>query len=291
MYILQSKKFIVIVLVCLLLLVGLFVVLNDYSAKNKAKREELEEIYQLLYEQEMIKIEQNEIQREEEKKEHAIKEATYSPYQKLSDKTMLTSVFYLGDRNAYGKGLKNTNLSWKSLLKDKYTAFPGVSFRIEGTQNAEKPTGGTFVYLGRLFEAYRIAYKLDLMFLCIGTNGEEEDFGAKYEELVRIAKNVNRNCDVICIIEHNQIDSEAEAILSICEHYELTCVDMRPHFEGKEGLTFEDGYPNEQGHQLYSEVIFETLKRAVDEKIGPKEYKTEGLFLTSEDIKQIEERQ
>ena len=291
MYMLQNKKFLAFVSVCLSLLLGLVLVLNNYSAKNQAKREELEDIYESLYEQAMIEIEQNEIKREEERKEHLEKEATYSPYEKLNDKTMLTNVFYLGDRNAYGKGLKDTTNSWKSLLKDRYAEFPGESYRIEGTQSIEKPDGGTLDFLDRLFEAYKTAYKLDLLFLCAGTRGEEEDFGAKYEKIVRKAKNFNKNSDIICIIEHNQTDSEAEAILEICEHYELLFVDMRPLFVGKEAeLTFDDGYPNESGHQLYAEEIFKVLKAAVEEKRSAKEFKATGVFLTSEEIKETDKK-
>ena len=204
---------------------------------------------------------------------------------------LLASVFYLGDRNAYGKGLKDTADSWKSLLKSRYEEFPGESFRIEGTQSIERPDGGTLDFLDRLFDAYKTAYKLDLLFLCAGTRGEEKDFGAKYERIVREAKAFNKNSDVICIIEHNQTDSEAEAILEICEHYELLYVDMRPLFVGKEAeLTFDDGYPNESGHQLYADEIFRVLKAAVEEKRSAKEFKTTGVFLTSEEIKEIDRK-
>ena len=291
MYIFQYKRFVVLVLVCIALLFGLVIVLNNYSAKNQAKREELEGLYVSLYEQEMIKIERNEQKREDERKEHAEKEATFSPYQRLGDSSMLTSVFYLGDRNAYGKGLKDTSNAWKTLLKDKYETFPGESHRIEGTQQIERPDGGTFAYLNRAFDAYESAFKLDLLYLCIGTQGAEERFGAEYEKIVRRAKSYNKNSDVICIIEHNQIESEVDAILKICEHYELLYVDMRPYFEGKtETLTFEDGMPNEEGHKLYAEVIYKALSKAVEERRGTKEFKTTAVFLTSEEIEKVDNR-
>ena len=98
MNMLQNKKFLVFVSVCLLLLLGLVLVLNSYSAKNQAKREELEGIYESLYEQAMIEIEQNEIKRDQEKRERAIKEATYSPYEKLNDETMLACLCLLSRR-------------------------------------------------------------------------------------------------------------------------------------------------------------------------------------------------
>ena len=289
MFLFQYKRFLALVLICVLLLVGLVIVLNNYSASNRTKREELEGLYESLYEQEMIKIEQNEQKRENEKKTRAEKEATYSPYQKLGDTTMLTSILYLGDRNAYGKGLKDTDDSWKMVMREKYDIFPGETYRIEGTQNIEKPDGGIIAYLERLFDAYIGAYKLDLMFLCAGTHGAEENFAEGYETIVRKAKKFNKNSDIICIIEHDQADNEADAIIKICEHYELLYVDMRPHFEGKNAeLTFEDGFPNEEGHKLYADEIFKVLKNAVELGTPTKEYKATGVFLTSEEIQEID---
>ena len=288
MHMFLNKRFLILFFVCVLLLIGVAVVLNSYSAKNQAKREELEGMYESIYEQEMEKIEEREKEREEEARIHAYKEATYSPYQKLADETMFTSVFYLGDRNAYGKGLKDTDNSWKTLLKEKYLTFAGDSHRVEGTLSIERPSGGVFAYLNRLFDTYNSAYGLDLLFLCIGTLDEEQNFGAKYETIIRKAKNQNKNSDAICIIEHNQTDAEAEAILRICEHYELLYVDMRPLFEGRtETLTFEDGYPNEGGHRLYADEIYKTLKNAVDRKRPAKEYKESGVYLTDEEINEL----
>ena len=282
---LKNKKIIISISLCLLLLIGLIAVLNNYSARNQAKREELEAVYESLYEQAMLEIEENEKKREEELKERAEKEATYSPYEKLGEKGMITYVLYLGDRTANGKGLKDRNESFILLLRDKYDEFQGKSDRLAGTQSIEKPDGGTLAFLNRQIDIYISTSKLDLLFLCAGTHGQEEDFGKEYEKIVLKAKNHNKNSDVICIIEHDQSDEEAEAIIRISEHYELLCVDMRSPFESsQETLLFEDGEPNEQGHQLYADEIFKVLKKAVEEKRGTKELKTTGVFLTSEEF-------
>ena len=288
MYMLKNKKFIISISLCLLLLIGLIAVLNNYSARNQAKREELEAVYESLYEQAMLEIEENEKKREQELKERVEKEATYSPYEKLGEKGMITYVLYLGDRTANGKGLKDRNDSYIMLLRDKYDEFLGKSDRLEGTQSIEKPDGGTLAYLNRLIDIYLRSYKLDLLLLSAGTHGQEENFGKEYEKIVLKAKNHNKNGDVVCIIEHDQTEGEAEAIIRISEHYELLCVDMRPHFESDgEALVDEDGEPNAQGHQLYADEIFNALRKAVDEKRGPNALKTSGVFLTNEEFAEI----
>lgn len=288
MYMLKNKKIIISISLCLLLLIGLIAVLNNYSARNQAKREELEAVYESLYEQAMLEIEENEKKREQELKERAEKEATYSPYEKLGEKGMITYVLYLGDRTANGKGLKDRNESFILLLRDKYDEFQGKSDRLAGTQSIEKPDGGTLAYLNRLIDIYIRNNKLDLLLLSVGTHGQEENFGKEYEKIVLKAKKSNQNSDVLCIIEHDQTDEEAEAIIRISEHYELLCVDMRPHFESEgETLVDEDGEPNEQGHQLYADEIFKSLREAVDEKRDARELKLEGVFLTNEEFAEI----
>ncbi len=288
MYMLKNKKFIIFISVCLLLLIGLVAVLNNYSARNRAKREGLEEMYESLYEQAMLEIEENEKKREQELKEYAEKVATYSPYEKLGEKGMSTYIFYLGDRTANGKGLKNRNDSYIMLLRDKYDELLGKSYRLEGTQRIEKPDGGTLAYLNRQIDIYLRGYKLDLLILSAGTHGQEDNFGREYEKIVIKAKKYNKNGDVVCIIEHDQIDEEAEAIIRISEHYELLCVDMRPHFENEgKALINDEGEPNAQGHQLYADEIFKTLREAVEEKRGSNSLKTSGVFLTNEEFAEI----
>lgn len=275
-------------LVCVAIIFGIVLVARADRAEEMRKREELEELYDKLYSEAISRAEAYEERYEAEKKEKEYKEKTYSPYQRLSEEGMTTHMLYLGGMTLYGADVNPVTESFRVLLSDMYEKrLTGHTDRKLASPNSELVN--PFEYTERVFfEEFIRGYKLNLLFLCFDSREDNENFAASYEKLARGAKEFNEKSEVFCIIQHNQSENDAEAIIEIAEHYGFIYVDMREHFEGREELLTENGYPNAEGHKKYAEVIFEKLQSAIDEGREATELKETGVFLSPEQVAEIE---
>ncbi len=283
----RALKIIFLSLLCVALLFALIVVTRDYARRNQEKREELNEYYESIYADVIQRQEEYEKNYEQQKEERRNKEKNYSPYQRLADKSMSSTIFFLGDRVIYGSGVNPITESFRVLLKNRCAeAFPGGTERYEGS--AQNGYINALTLSEEKMSGFVKKCKLHLLILSIGSREDYEDFGFFYERIIRLAKEYNPKSDVICIIQHGQTDEDAEIIENLCLHYDLLCVDMREHFEGREAeLTTAENLPNVEGNKIYADVIFDVLKTAVDEERKTEEAPPSGIYLTDEEIELI----
>ena len=283
----RALKIIFLSLICAALLLALLVVTKDYARRNQKKREELNEYYESIYDDVIKRQEEYEKNYEQQKEERKNKEKNYSPYQRFADKSMSSTIFFLGDRVVYGSGVNPTAESFRVLLKNKYVkAFPGYTESYVGS--AQNGYINALTLSEEKMTSYVKNYKLHLLILSIGSRDDYTDFGFFYERIIRLAKEYNPKSDVICIIQHGQTDEDAIIIKNLCLHYNLLCVDMREHFEGREAeLTTAENLPNAEGNKIYADVLFDVMKAAVDEERKTEQAPDDGVYLTSEEIEMI----
>ena len=277
-------------LVCVAIIFGIVFVARQYREEEMRKKEELEALYDKMYSEALSRAEAYEEKYEAERREKEYKEKNYSPYERLSDKSMMTHMLYLGGTTLYGVDVNPVTEPFRVLLSEKYdSGFEGQTDRKMASPMTE--LNNAFVYTEKVFfDEYIRGYKLELLFLCFDSREDNENFAVSYETLARSAKEFNEKAEVFCIIQHNQKKEDADAIIKICEHYDFLYVDMREHFEGREELLTENGYPNVEGHKVYADAIYEELFSAVEEKRPSTVLKDEGVFLTSEKIAEIKEK-
>jgi hemerythrin len=277
-------------LFCVAIIFGIVFVARQYKEEEMRKKEELEALYDKMYSEALSRAEAYEEKYEAERKEKEYKEKNYSPYERLSDKGMTTHMLYLGGTTLYGVDVNPVTEPFRVLLSSMYEAgFEGETDRKMASSMTE--INNAFAYTEKvLFEEYVKGYKLDLLFLCFDSREDNENFAISYESLARGAKEFNEKAEVFCIIQHNQKKEDADAIIKICEHYDFIYVDMRQHFEGREELLTENGYPNVDGHKVYADAIYEELFSAVEEKRPATDLKDDGVFLSSEKIAEIKEK-
>ncbi len=275
-------------IVCVAIIFGIVMLARGYREEEAKKREELEALYDKLYSEAISRAEAYEEKYEAEKREKEYKEKNYSPYERLSEKGMATYMLYLGGTTLYGVDVNPVTEPFRVQLSSLYEKnFEGYTDRKMASPMTE--LNNAFKYTEEVFfNEFIRGYKLDLLFLCFDSREDNENFAVSYERLARGAKEFNEKGETFCIIQHNQSEEDANAIIKIAEHYGFLYVDMREHFAGREDLITENGYPNAEGHKKYAEVILEELKNAVEERRSATELKEKGVFLTAEQIAEIQ---
>ncbi len=239
--------------------------IQHYKMLKEAERQQA--LSDALYNAELEKIKEEREKAEKERQEYLEKLKNYTVYQRLAERTISLNVLYLGDEVTYGVGVDKPSVeSWRILLKGLYKRY--WSQNVIGTEisSFHATDGSDALAFARLaLEEFSRLYPLHLTYICIGSDENLYDFAYRYERIVRVAKKNNALSDVVCIIQHGQTDEDAESISAIAEYYGAVCVDMRPHFEGREEeLLTQQGYPNVKGNEVYADAIIEKIKEAVD---------------------------
>ncbi|WP_180954475.1 SGNH/GDSL hydrolase family protein [Bacillus sp. V5-8f] len=183
-------------------------------------------------------------------------------YEKISGQKPIRYTV-IGDSIGRGSGADTSDQRWFKILERKMeergvrmsgeyivqsgaTAFEGL-YRLSSLANPEKS---------------------DLVFIVFGENDRKymstRDFGILYESLIRKAKSVFPNAEIMTITESSlSYEDFAWEIEKISSHYHTAHVDMRPVFKNTglppKELTRDLVHPNGRGYQLYAETIYKQL--------------------------------
>ncbi|PLS16245.1 SGNH/GDSL hydrolase family protein [Bacillus sp. M6-12] len=186
-----------------------------------------------------------------------------SVYEKMNHKKAI-SYLVIGDSIGRGSGTENPAMRWFKILERRF--FIEDAIRLKGDYIVQ--SGATaFEGLYKL-TSHKENRPVDLIFFVFGENDRKYmqagEFGHLYESLMRQAKTLHPNAELITITESSlTFDDFAKQIAAITGHYQAASIDMRPVFQASgytaEELTRDLVHPNEKGYQLYSDTIYSKL--------------------------------
>ena len=269
----KAKHFLPI-LTCIALLIILVTFVTTTWREQSEEQRRQDAIADALHATELEKLKEIRAQQEKERLEKLEKNNTYTVYQRFEERSLNIHVLYIGDEVMYGAGVEPRTQSFRILLRNMYKKY--FNPNIIGTELTPKKGENMFNYSREAILAFTSLYDLHLTYISIGSDESYTNYAYNYELLVRTAKlprakddgeDKGRLSDVVCIIQHDQTDEDAEAIIAIAEYYGVICVDMRGVFDGKESqLLTKDGLPNIKGNEAYADEIFPYLKKAITEQ-------------------------
>jgi lysophospholipase L1-like esterase len=166
----------------------------------------------------------------------------------------------IGDSIGRGSGAEVPELRWFKQLEQMIAAKFGVDMTGEYIVQ-----GGATAFEG----LYNLTHSLptqghDIVFIVFGENDRKymnsADFAITYEALIRKAKTLNPNADIVTITESSlSFEDFAAKIKEISAYYRTTHIDMRPVFQQSglsvDQLTKDQVHPNGMGYKLYAEQI------------------------------------
>ncbi|MGA9228385.1 MAG: GDSL-type esterase/lipase family protein [Mesobacillus sp.] len=174
----------------------------------------------------------------------------------------------IGDSIGRGAGAERKELRWFNQLEALINDYSGS----RGRRHLVVQSGATaFEGIYKLQSSPKLQ-NMDLIFIVFGENDRKfmdpEQFTFFYEKLIRNAKELNKDAEIITIIE-SPLKQEpfADAIKRISFHYGAKCIDMRIPFKESgmltEHLTSDMVHPNGTGYRLYANSVFELIKKNI----------------------------
>ena len=268
----KAKHFLpIITCIALIIILATFVTTTRREQSEEQKRQDA--IADALHSTELEKLKEIRAQQEKERLERIEMNNTYTVYQRFQERSLNIHVLYLGDEVMYGAGVDPRTQSFRILLRNMYKKY--FNPNIIGTELTPKKGENIFNYSRNAITAFTSLYDLHLTYISIGSDESYTNFAYEYERIVRTAKlprqrdngeDKGKLSDVLCIIQHDQSDEDAEAIIAIAEYYGVICVDLRGIFDGRENTMLdENGLPNIKGNEIYADEIFPYLKKAITE--------------------------
>lgn len=232
-------------------------------------------------------------------------EANYSFYEKLSAGYDV-NILLIGDAFATGSGSSGSDARWYNLLADDLEAdyMDGTDFDGDVVVTSIAMSGAT-AYSGYVrLVGLDDDTDYDLVIICIGQNDEEEDFALYYEALIRAAESRYEGCEIIAVLESNELNymdisymdeestneltdesytAKLTAIKTLADYYGIQVADMPEAYVNSgyeyEDLTSDGTYPNDDGHQIYADtieaVIAENVSAATGKTQTPSAYNEE----------------
>ncbi|MEH7884932.1 GDSL-type esterase/lipase family protein [Bacillus sp. JJ1609] len=197
----------------------------------------------------------------------------------------------IGDSIGRGAGAERKELRWFNQLEVLINDYSGS----RAMRHLVVQSGATaFEGLYQLQSSPKLQ-NMDLIFIVFGENDrkfmEPEEFTFFYEKLIRNAKELNKDAEIITIIE-SPLKQEpfADAIKRISVHYGAKCLDMRIPFKESgmltEHLTSDMVHPNGNGYRLYANSVFELIKENIrneaDIAVYPKSLTKNDFFFLAE---------
>lgn len=177
----------------------------------------------------------------------------------------------IGDSIGRGSGAEEKELRWFNQLED----IIKVEYGSSGKRQSIVQSGATaFEGIYKLQHTH-LTRAMDLIFIVFGENDRKymgpEQFSFFYEKLIRNAKELHPDAEVVTIIESPlKQEPYAEAIKRISVHYGAKHVDMRKPFKESgmltEQLTSDMVHPNGKGYQLYASSIFTLIKDNIEQE-------------------------
>jgi hypothetical protein len=194
-------------------------------------------------------------------------QAAGSFYQKLKAGQDV-NILVLGDTVGTGEGSSAQENSWVSLLQatleENYDSSVSVT-------NLSAADATTYTGYGTLMQQEGDGTEYDLAILCYALGDTSDDrFSLGYEAVIRAVRNSYTQCGIIEVIE-NRLESDsqrAESMTALSEHYGTLLVDTRSSFEENGSYADDDGYPNDQGQQVYSQAVCAQIDQAVEADRG-----------------------
>ena len=233
-------------------------------------------------------------------------EANYSFYEKLAAGYDV-NILLVGDSFAAGSGSSSSDTRWYNLLADELETeyMDGTDFDGDVVVTSVAMSGATaysgYVRLAGLDDDT----DYDLVIICIGQNDEEEDFALYYEALIRAAESRYEGCEIIAVLESNELnymdisymDEESEneltdesytekltVIKTLASYYGIQVADMPEAYVNSgyeyEDLTSDGTYPNDDGHRLYAD----TVEAVIAENVAALTGKTQSMAAYDEAV-------
>lgn len=215
---------------------------------------------------------------------------TINVYEKINEKKPIRYTV-VGDSIGRGSGAETPEKRWFKILERKMYTERGI--RMSGEYFVQ--SGATaFEGLYKLSQ-FENAGKSDLVFIIFGENDrkymEADEFGALYESLIRKAKAVFPNAEIMTITESSlTFEDFAAEIAKISAHYQASQIDMRTVFKNSglsdKELTKDLVHPNGRGYQLYADTIYRQLmlntnkQKEIAAIVGPLHKNTVNTFKT-----------
>lgn len=211
-------------------------------------------------------------------------------YEKIAEGTPFNYLI-IGDSIGRGSGAEKKELRWFNQLEVFLNDFSGSM----GRRHLIVQSGATaFEGLYKLQNSPQ-SRKMDLIFIVFGENDRKfmnpEEFTFFYEKLIRNAKEINRDAEIITIIESPlKQEAFADAIKRISVHYGAKYLDMRIPFRESgmltEHLTSDMVHPNGNGYRLYANAVFELIKDNIENEadiaVYPKSLTNNDFFYLAE---------
>ncbi|RFU66454.1 SGNH/GDSL hydrolase family protein [Peribacillus saganii] len=186
-----------------------------------------------------------------------------SVYEKMNQRKPV-SYLVIGDSIGRGSGAEHPAMRWFKILERRFFIENGI--RLNGEYIVQ--SGATaFEGLYKL-TSHQENSPVDLIFIVFGENDRKymnaDEFGRIYEALIREAKALHPNAELITITESSlTFENFAKQIAAISSHYQASNIDMRPVFRASgftaKELTRDLVHPNGKGYQLYSDTIYSKL--------------------------------
>ncbi|WP_210365081.1 SGNH/GDSL hydrolase family protein [Bacillus sp. REN3] len=177
----------------------------------------------------------------------------------------------IGDSIGRGSGAEEKEMRWFNQLE----AIIEEEYRSNGRRQSIVQSGATaFEGIYKLQHTH-MTRSMDLIFIVFGENDRKymdpEKFAFFYEKLIRNAKELHPDAELVTIIESPlRQEPYADSIKRLSIHYGAKYLDMRIPFKESgmltEQLTSDMVHPNGNGYQLYAYSIFEMLKKNIEKR-------------------------
>lgn len=220
---------------------------------------------------------------EEEEKAAALKqkEANDSFYQRLAD-GFDVNILIVGDSIAQGTGASSKGKHWSMKLEKHIEEKYNVNVT---TTNISM--GGNASYAGYVRTmALNDNIDYNLAIICYGHNDKTDGFSTEYESIIRAIRGKYQDCSIVSILESSQLKytEKMKTIQDICGYYDIPVVDTIEAFNNSEkayeDLTVDGVHPNDDGQELY----FEVIKKAIDENVTASTGKMDEKQAINEDV-------
>lgn len=213
-------------------------------------------------------------------------EAKDSFYQKLAD-GFDVKILVAGDSIGACSGASSSSTKWTTLMKNHLKEKYGVRAQITNVS-----VGGGTAYTDYVrTQALPDNREYDLAIICCGQNDSNNNFGLRYEALIRTINAKYEKCSIISILESSQrsYTEKMITIQTLAEHYDIFVADtIAPFADGSRGeysaLTADGIHPNDAGYAIYADVINKIIDSAVAEYKGYNAEPTVPLYEGVEDF-------
>lgn len=204
-------------------------------------------------------------------------------YQKLAD-GFDVNILVAGDSIGANSGVSNANARWTTLVQKHLRSEYNVSGRITNVS-----IGGGTAYTDYVrVKNLQNNKQYDLAIICCGQNDSTNEFGVRYEALIRAIRTQNKKCSIIAILESSQrgYTEKMNIITELAVHYGIDIADtIAPFIDGSNGsydeLTTDGVHPNDKGYTIYAKVIQNIIDEAVSQY---KEYDNSEIPIMYENV-------